>query len=560
MTRQPARGTVGARTMAAMAVVAAVAFAAAALGIGVRATFGAHVAVDETQYALTALSLAEDGDLDISDELGTQRWRAFADVEPPPQTEVLAGGRQISPHDPLLPLLLAAPMGLGGWVGAKLALAVFAGLLAALTVWVAVRRFAVPLWLAAVGVGVAAASAPLAVYGQQIYPEVPAALVTLVGVAVLTADSSDRVAPRMRHFVIAGAAVVVLPWLSIKYAAVAAALALILLLRLALTGRRMAALATAGGLGVMAFAYAFVHRQVWGGWTVYASGDHFQQSGEFGAVGFNPDYFGRALRLVGLFVDREYGIATWQPAWLLVLVPLAASAVFVVEGALVAIGSLQGPLVKRRFGSRAPSYAPAANGSATHAPAVREQPAYESAVTTPAIREHAAYGPSAATTAALLLPLAAGWLVATFAAVTMHGYWWPGRQLVVVLPLALLVVLRWLAVASRRVRVLALSLGLVGVASYVLLLIDGYAREITWVSGFQRVDDPLYQAYDAVLPDYRGEFWVPHSGWIAAFALLVIFRLKGPFNRKRRDEGALVSNLSLRGSLQPITTEKGSTL
>ncbi len=545
-----------------MAAVAAVAFAAAALGIGVRATFGAHVAVDETQYALTALSLAEDGDLDIADELGAQRWRDFADVQPPPQTEVLADERQISPHDPLLPLLLAVPMGLGGWVGAKLTLAMLAGLLAALTVWVAVRRFAVPLGLAAVGVGVAAASAPLAVYGQQIYPELAAALVTLAGVAALTAGSPGHVALRARHVVTAGAAVVLLPWLSIKYAAVAAALALILLLRLALTGRRLAALATAGGLAVMAAAYAFAHRLVWGGWTVYASGDHFQQSGEFGAVGFDPDYFGRALRLVGLFVDREYGIATWQPAWLLVLVPLVASAVFMVEGALVAIGSPQGTLVERRFGSRAPSYVPAVNGSATRAPApaIGEHAAYGSAAPAPAIGEPAAYGSSAATTAALLLPLAAGWLVATFVAVTMHGYWWPGRQLVVVLPLALLVVLRWLVVASRRVRVVALALGLVGVASYIFLLIDGYAREITWVSGFQRVDNPLYQAYDALLPDYRGDFWALHTVWIGAFALLVIFRLKGPFNRKRRDEGTLEANLSLQGPLQPTTTGKGSTL
>ena len=61
----------------------------------------------------------------------------------PVQTEVLDGGRQVSPHDPLLPLLLAAPMGLGGWLAAKLALAVLAGGVAALTVWVAVRRFGV---------------------------------------------------------------------------------------------------------------------------------------------------------------------------------------------------------------------------------------------------------------------------------------------------------------------------------------------------------------------------------------------------------------------------------
>ncbi|HEV8173676.1 MAG TPA: hypothetical protein VGP91_08510, partial [Actinoplanes sp.] len=96
MTVHPAARTVTLST--AMVAVAVVAFIAAALGIGVRATFGAHVAVDETQYVLSALSLAEDGNLDISDELAQKRWRDFADVEPPVQTQVLGDGRQISPH------------------------------------------------------------------------------------------------------------------------------------------------------------------------------------------------------------------------------------------------------------------------------------------------------------------------------------------------------------------------------------------------------------------------------------------------------------------------------
>ena len=161
MTVHPAARTVTLST--AMVAVTVVAFIAAALGIGVRATFGAHVAVDETQYVLSALSLAEDGNLDISDELAQKRWRDFADVEPPVQTQVLGDGRQISPHDPLLPVLLAVPVALGGWVAAKLTLAALAGLLAALTLWVAVRRLRLSLPLAATGVGIAAASAPLAV-------------------------------------------------------------------------------------------------------------------------------------------------------------------------------------------------------------------------------------------------------------------------------------------------------------------------------------------------------------------------------------------------------------
>ena len=81
----------------------------------------------------------------------------------------------------------------------------------------------------------------------------------------------------------------------------------------------LAARPRAGGAG-----YLVAHRLIWGGWTVYASGDHFQRSGEFGVVGFDPDYVGRGLRLVGLLVDRGFGLVPWQPAWLLVVPAVAA--------------------------------------------------------------------------------------------------------------------------------------------------------------------------------------------------------------------------------------------
>ena len=158
------------KVAAAMLVAAFAAVLAAGLGAGVRTTFGGQAAVDEPQYLLTALSLWEDHSLDISDELAERRWRDFHDAELPVQTAVLDGGRQVSPHDPLLPLLLAGPVAVGGWVGAKLAMAAMAGLLAALALWTAVRRLGVPIGTAALAVGVFACSLPLAVYGSQVSP------------------------------------------------------------------------------------------------------------------------------------------------------------------------------------------------------------------------------------------------------------------------------------------------------------------------------------------------------------------------------------------------------
>ena len=60
------------RLRLAMLVVGLLSVLAAGLGIGVRATHGGHAAVDEPQYLLSALSLWEDHDLDISDELAEE--------------------------------------------------------------------------------------------------------------------------------------------------------------------------------------------------------------------------------------------------------------------------------------------------------------------------------------------------------------------------------------------------------------------------------------------------------------------------------------------------------
>jgi hypothetical protein len=361
------------RLRLAMAVVGVVAFAVAAAGILVPATHGTRATADEPQYLLTAISLATDGDLDIADELAEGRWRGFHALPLPIQTATLPDGRRLSPHDPLLPLLLAGPVAAGGWVGAKLAMAVVAGLLAALLLWTAVRRLGVPLATATLATAVFACSPPLAVYGSQVYPELPAALAVLAAVAALLSPAAPS-RPAIRPALVVGAAVVALPWLGVKYAPVAATLALIACWRLARAGRWRRALVLAGSLAAAGAVFLVLHRWWYGGWTPYAAGDHFV-AGELSVVGTEPDYLGRSRRLLGLLVDRGFGLAAWQPAWLLAVPALAV-------------------LVRRR----------------------------------------------PAGWAALARPLAAGWLVATFVALTMHGWWFAGRQVVVVLPLAVLTV------------------------------------------------------------------------------------------------------------------------
>ena len=78
-----------------------------------------------------------------------------------------------------------------------------------------------------------------------------------------------------------------------------------------------------GALGVAGAVFLALHQVIYDGWTVYAAGDHFV-GGEFTVVGSSPDYLGRSLRLVGLLLDRGFGLIAWAPVFLLAVAALAA--------------------------------------------------------------------------------------------------------------------------------------------------------------------------------------------------------------------------------------------
>ena len=413
-----------------MAAVAVWTFAVALPAIGARATYGARVTSDEPQYLITAISIGEDFDLDISDELAERRFEPYHEIDLNPQTiELDDSGRRISPHDPLLPALLALPMRLGGWLAAKAALAVLAAATAAATLWLAVRRFGVGVGVAGLVVGGFFAAPPLVGYATQVYPEMPAALCVALGLAAVTGPLGRT------GRALALASVVALPWLSVKFAPVAAVIAVVLVARSWPDRRRqlvldLAVLAVAGAV------YLAFHRSVYGGWTAYASGDHFID-GELLVLGRDPDYLGRSRRLIGLLVDRGFGLAAWTPAYLLAVPALAA-------------------LARRR----PPGWA------------------------------------------ALLAVIAATYAVATWVALTMHGWWWPGRQVVAALPAAVVAV-AMLADRWRGLRWLALGGCLIGIFNWIWLVVEASTGRRTLIVDFEQTANPVYVAWSTLLPDHR---------------------------------------------------------
>jgi hypothetical protein len=115
--------------------------------------------------------------------------------------------------------------------------------------------------------------------------------------------------------------------------------------------------------------------------------------------------------------------------------------------------------------------------------------------------------------------------MATFVALTMHGFWWPGRQVVVILPALVLAVAWWLP--GRRWAAIALAAGTaMALGSWVWLLAEVLSGRLNLVTAFEATTNPLHRAWRLLLPDYRDlgpTTWALHGLWLAgALALAAI--------------------------------------
>ena len=448
-----------------------------------RALLSGRTAADEPQYLLTAISLAEDRDLDIADELGAARWRDFHADALPRQTQPTPEGREISPHDPGLPALLAIPVALAGWAGAKSALALVAGALAAVLAWTAVRRFGVAPGIAAPTVLALTIAPPVAVYGAQVYPELPGAL-CVAGIVALAG------ARRHRGMAVAGVVglATAAAWLSIKYVPVAGTAAVLALWTAHRDGARRAVTAALAAAGVLGALYAAAHVRWYGGLTPYASGDFFAANGgQLSVMGDRPNRLARSRRLVGLLVDRDFGLAAWQPLWLAV-VPAVAALI------------------------------------------VRRPPRW------------------------LLLgaPLAAGWAMATWVAVTMHGWWFPGRHVLHVLPCAALAIAWWLDRIGGG-RLVAWAGVAIGALSSAWLATDAGLGDVTVVFDPWATSSPVLTAMRLLLPDMRGDAVADQVRLAVWCALLLAAALLAARHERRAGPDAGATELVL----DDVVAERG---
>ncbi len=178
---------------------------------------------DEPHYLVLAHSIVTDGDLDLWDDYNEEAaWRAFyAGPELSPHYAAGVGGRYATRTTGLSFYL--APF---YWIGlatgavvfwARLGMALlYAALMA--VVYLLCRDLGLPRRAAAGAWLFGSFTVPLAFYSYSIYPEVPAALLTVAGLrAMLRWEGRGA-----RQPLLAGLALALLPWLGLKYAAVAA--------------------------------------------------------------------------------------------------------------------------------------------------------------------------------------------------------------------------------------------------------------------------------------------------------------------------------------------------
>jgi hypothetical protein len=473
------------------------------LGVPFRGAFGARVTGDEPFYLLTTVSLLHSGDLDLTDEYAREAYREFLDESVPlwSQSVPTPDGRLLAPHNVGLSLLVLPAYAWGGVDAVK----GFLGVLGAVTIacaYVLARRttgFPRASLVAALLVGI---SAPTFVYATQVYPEIPAALCVVIlvlmslpspggvgrgaasnagvdggtvspggvargaaspagverGVASNAGVDGGAVSPGgverggapttaggrdvastadVARGVGTALLLATLMWLGVKYGPLVACLGLAAFGRLGTAGR-IALVATAAPIGIHYLAF---HWLTYGDLTPYAVNLAYAGSGTPELLARHVELFERLYRLLGLWVDREFGLVRWAPILALAL-----------PGAWLA--------------SRLPNVG-----------------------------------------RLLLTPVAVQVFVATFLSITMRGWWFPGRMLVVVLPLLVpLVAAALVALARQRwSAALLFALAFGTLSSTASLWLFASRGEVTvavnpfdagglWLDSTRQVF-PLYTAY-----------------------------------------------------------------
>lgn len=262
---------------------------------------------DEPHYLVIARALADSLSLDQLQAYQAELARPviFAQTMEPLDPTLSSPGTQtfinpsgmFSVHAPGLGMLLAPAFFLGGVLGAKVAL-VLIGALAIPVAWAAVGAFTDRPSLRVAITAVTALGCPLLYSAGQVYPDVPAGVIVLLGLTFLLIG--DRGRPPWQHAVVA-ASLVFLPWLQVKFAAPA----IVLMVALAWQWRRAHRVLAGGSLAALAVSLSLL-----AAFNTHAYGS---VTGAYVDGGLTVSTTALMV-LFGLFVDQNQGLLMLNPA------------------------------------------------------------------------------------------------------------------------------------------------------------------------------------------------------------------------------------------------------
>ena len=387
-------------------------FAAYAATIGLPALGSSQFAGDEPHYLLTAESIVTDHDLDLRDEYATLAYRDWYPYLLERHGR-LTNGQANEPTGAGFALLIAPAYAIGGPLAVQLLLAAIAALAFVLAAALA-RRVVPEPW--ATGAALACGLSPPALASATTVTPELAAGALLATAAVLALKVREL--PRIRWVVGSALALGLLPWLGLQFTVAGLVIALAMLHWLRRRARGFALLVVIEVLLFSVVMFVTINEQLFGGFTPAAAALPGDRLDALGAA----DLLDRAPRLVGLWIDREFGVLRWAP-----LVALAFYALWLL------------------WRSRRDHIARI-------------------------VPERALVEVAAALCA---LVCGAQVLVATFVAPSMFGFFFPGRYLLAALPVAVALVAWGMRQAPRTAAALVATTLVTSVWWYVELRVAG---------------------------------------------------------------------------------------
>lgn len=266
---------------------------------------------DEPHYLVMAQSLWRDGDLQIENNHKRGDYHEYfaPDLEPHYLTRG-SNGQIYSIHPIGISVLLAPIYAFGGYQATVWTMILLASLATAMAWRWTVSMLNAP-GAATFAWAVIAFSAPFLLNTFTIYPEISAAIAVMV--AFTTTIKTNAARSGLAPWLAVGVCIAALPWLSTKYAPMSAALFLVVMFRLwnkkepasLLRDPKVIAITAIYALSLLAwFAFFYV---IWGKPSPTAPyGSLTQTEARFFARG-GP----------GLFLDQEYGVFAFAPAYVL---------------------------------------------------------------------------------------------------------------------------------------------------------------------------------------------------------------------------------------------------